>query len=74
MQQEPGTYTISDVMQILRIGRVKAYQMANAEVFPVMRFDKLIRIPKAAFDEWLNESESPKQGRKPRLIQGGRSK
>lgn len=67
MQQEPGTYTILDVMRILRIGRVKAYQMANAEVFPVMKFGKLIRIPKAAFDEWLNESESS-------LIQGGRSK
>ena len=57
MQQEPGTYTISDVMQILRIGRVKAYQMANAEVFPVMKFGKLIRIPKAAFDEWLRKAE-----------------
>ena len=72
--ETPGAYRVEEVAKLLQIGRNKAYELANNGTFPVMKFGKLIRIPKAAFDEWLNESESPKQGRKPRLIQGGRSK
>lgn len=51
-------YTVKDIQEILNIGKNTAYQLINSNPFPVIRIGKTYRIPKEAFDRWLNNVES----------------
>lgn len=48
-------YTISDIQEILKIGRNSAYKLVQDAEFPVLKAGKSIRIPKKGFDKWLME-------------------
>ncbi len=53
----PAVFEVDpDLMDILGVGRVKAYQLANSEGFPAIRLGHSIKIPKAAFIDWLKET------------------
>ncbi|OPX87486.1 MAG: Helix-turn-helix domain protein [Pelotomaculum sp. PtaB.Bin104] len=47
--------TVSEVAGILRLGRVKTYQMINSGEIPSVKFGRCRRIPKLAFDNWLKQ-------------------
>jgi len=49
-------YTVDDVRKILKISRTAAYELVNGNHFPVKHIGRSIRISKAAFEKWLNES------------------
>lgn len=52
----PETYTVEDIMTILRVGRSGAYNLVHSKAFPVIKVGNLLRIPKSSFHEWLSNS------------------
>lgn len=52
---ERTTYTIPEVAKILRIGKVKAYELAKLKEFPVIKIGRNLRVPIAPFNDWLNK-------------------
>lgn len=49
------TYTVEDIMCILRIGRNAAYELVHSGAFAIVRIGNSIRIPARIFNEWLNK-------------------
>ena len=52
-------YDAEDIQKLLGIGRSKAYAFLdeayeNQKPFRVIKIGKLYRVPKEAFDKWLN--------------------
>lgn len=52
-------YDIEDIQEILGIGRTTAYDLVKKaysaqEPFKVIKIGRLYRIPKKAFDDWMN--------------------
>ena len=47
--------SISEMADLLCIGRSKAYQLANMEGFPAVHIGKRIVVPIAALEDWLRE-------------------
>lgn len=52
---EKRTYTVSEIQDILGIGRVSAYTLVKSNVFRSVRVGDSIRISKRSFDAWLDE-------------------
>lgn len=50
---EDSFLTIKDLQLILKIGKDKAYKLANTKGFPSIKIGNTIRIPKKQFDEWV---------------------
>ena len=42
-----------DLMNVMRVGRVKAYEIANSKGFPKIKVGKSIKIPRESFVKWL---------------------
>lgn len=49
----PDVITVTELQNILGIGREQAYILANSNSFPVRRVGKRIIIYKPTFIEWL---------------------
>ena len=52
LQALPPVLTIKEVMEILRIGKSQAYELAKRKDFPKLPIDKPIRIPRDKFLKW----------------------
>ena len=48
------TYKVSEIAEILGIGRTSAYNLVKEKHFKVVKIGASIRISKKSFDEWLN--------------------
>ncbi len=55
---EKLTYDVEDLMGVLGISRVKAYELANSQGFPKIRIGKRILIPKESLLKWLQEESA----------------
>lgn len=53
---EKRAYTVSDIQDILSIGKNAAYDLVNSGKFKVLKIGKSIRIPKKSFDEWMERA------------------
>ena len=53
----PMIYTVEDIMDILRISRNVAYKLFNSDGFPALRINRLLRVEKTAFENWLKSNE-----------------
>lgn len=62
MKSEKKVYTVSEVKEMLGIGRNQAYQLCDGEKFPVCRVGTKILIPIKTFEEWLYGKEEIKAG------------
>lgn len=51
----PLILNVNDVVSILAISKVSAYELVKSKGFPVVRVGRRIKIPKAAFIEWLDD-------------------
>jgi|GEM_PF-2194416 len=51
---EKVVYSVREIAAILNIGMNKAYDMIHERKIPAIKMGKVIRIPKKAFDNWLN--------------------
>ncbi|WP_042375260.1 helix-turn-helix domain-containing protein [Neobacillus jeddahensis] len=49
----PIVLTVSEVMEILRIGKRVAYELMNQKDFPTIKIGKLKRVNRDAFFDWL---------------------
>lgn len=54
-EYEKRTYTVSEIQDILGIGRVSAYSLVKSNVFRSVRVGDSIRVFKRSFDAWLDE-------------------
>ena len=59
MNIEKKVYDAEDIQKSLGIGRSKAYTFLdevyeNQKPFRVVKIGRLYRVPKEAFDKWLN--------------------
>ena len=59
MNIEKKVYDAEDIQKLLGIGRSKAYTFLdevyeNQKPFRVVKIGRLYRVPKEAFDTWLN--------------------
>ena len=52
------TYTVEEIMEILRISRPTAYKLIKSRVFSSIKFKNTIRISKESFDKWLDPDMS----------------
>ena len=50
---ERRTYTVEEIAAILDIGRTSAYQLVKSGAFKIIRIGNSIRIPKIAFEQWI---------------------
>ena len=48
------TYTVSEIAEMLCIGRNAAYTLMKEEQFKIVRIGTTIRVSKKSFDEWLD--------------------
>ena len=55
---EKRTYTVSEIQDILGIGRNAAYAIVKKGYFSTVRIGGIIRISKRSFDAWLDKSKS----------------
>lgn len=51
----PLILNVNYVASILAISKVSAYELVKSKGFPVVRVGRRIKIPKAAFIEWLDD-------------------
>ncbi len=61
-ETEKMVYSVEDIQMILAIGRNNTYALLNKayktqKPFRVLKFGKVIRVPKASFDSWLAGKE-----------------
>lgn len=50
---EKTVYTVSEVQEMLGIGRGVAYRLCTGKEFPVRRVGRTILIPIKSFNDWL---------------------
>ena len=59
MVQNSEVLTVKQIREKLNIGLRQAYSLVNKSDFPSIRVGGSIRIPKKAFEEWLeNQAQS----------------
>lgn len=58
----PVLLTVAELANHLRIGTTAAYQLCQQPGFPAARIGRLIRVPAAALERWIEEqAEAPKR-------------
>jgi excisionase family DNA binding protein len=55
LAEQKRTYSVAEVMEILRISRKKAYELCKSGSFKIVRIGTTIRVSKSSFDEWLDD-------------------
>lgn len=53
----PLTLDVSDIQEIMGIGRKQAYELVNSNKFPVVRLKRRIKVSKDVFIEWLHNGD-----------------
>lgn len=48
--------SVTEVQQVLGIGRTKAYRMVTSGEIPAVRIGRLVRVNRAELDAWAKES------------------
>lgn len=60
MNNDKLTYSVTELMKVLGIGRNTAYELINQPDFPSFRIYKRIIIPKKELNEWISANVSKK--------------
>lgn len=47
--------TVEQMAEVLQISRSYAYQLAHQRGFPVVRLGRVLRVPRAALEAWLEK-------------------
>lgn len=50
-------YTVDEVARLLGVGRAAAYTAVRLGQLPAVRVGRLVRIPRRAFERWLDKIE-----------------
>lgn len=49
----PPVLDVKDIQQLMRIGRVQAYELVNSGQFHVVKIGKRIKVSREVFIKWL---------------------
>lgn len=49
----PDLLTVPEAAKVLRISRNLAYELVTRHEIPAVRLGRVIRIPRAALDDWI---------------------
>jgi excisionase family DNA binding protein len=60
MNDLPLVMSVEDVARELRIARGTAYELVHQESFPAIRIGRCIRVPRQAFEKWLESQATGK--------------
>jgi len=52
----PLVLNVCDIATIMNISLVSAYELVHTKDFPVIRVGRRIKIPRNAFEHWLDET------------------
>ena len=58
-REDPIVLTVDEVAEILRIGRISAYQAIERGEIPHVRVGRRILVPRVAFERMLSASATP---------------
>ncbi len=58
MENENKILTVSEMANLLKISRSKAYHLVKDTTFPVIKIGKCIRINKKELESWLHNAKS----------------
>lgn len=47
-------YTVSEIQEMLGIGRNSAYKLIHSGVFSLLKIGTSIRVSKSSFDSWVD--------------------
>lgn len=53
----PRTYSVNEIAVILQISKSKAYALCKESLFKTVKIGKYVRISKASFDAWLDNTD-----------------
>lgn len=59
---DAGLLTVPEAARILRISRNLAYELVARNELPSIRLGRVIRIPRAALDTWMDQQTSTSDG------------
>jgi predicted DNA-binding transcriptional regulator AlpA len=59
----PSFYTVTDIQQILGIGRNSAYKLVAGKGFPAVYVGNRIIVPTDHFEEWICRQTDKRKGR-----------
>ena len=51
---ERKTYSVPEIAAMLGIGKNKAYELCNSDIFRTIRVGRSLRVVKQSFDMWLS--------------------
>jgi len=54
MHKYPETLDVTDIQQILGIGRRQSYELVNSGQFHIVRIGRRIKVSRDVFFQWLN--------------------
>ena len=55
---QPLLLTVSQVAEMLSLGRTKVYELIATEGLPVVRFGKAVRVSPTSLQQWLERRQS----------------
>ena len=53
----PPILTVSELCEVLRIGRRQGYELVHRDGFPSIRVGRSIRVPRQGLERWLSENK-----------------
>jgi len=54
LEELPAVLTMKHIQDVLGICKPEAYKLAHTKGFPVVKFGRVLRVPKSAFLRWLD--------------------
>lgn len=54
-EKKPDTYSVPEAGQIVGLGKNASYDAARRGELPVLRFGRLLRVPRAALERMLGK-------------------
>jgi excisionase family DNA binding protein len=56
-REHPATYSVPEAGRIVGLGKNASYDAARRGELPVLRFGRLLRVPRAALERMLGSNE-----------------
>lgn len=60
--QEATALTVEQIAKLLQISRTHAYALVHQRGFPSVRLGRVIRVPRAALDRWIEQQAAGGNG------------
>jgi len=55
--EEKRTYSVQEIADILQVSKSMGYELCKKSLFKTVKIGKYVRISKASFDNWLENTD-----------------